>query len=96
MAKRLKNVFDPYKAQLGNSSKRKKLIRKIVDTRNYLTHYSEELESKSAKGRELLDICLKMEVIFQLCLLRDVGLTAAEVSEIATHSYSIKRKLNVE
>jgi hypothetical protein len=35
-------------------------------------------------------------VIFQLCLLRDVGLTAAEVSDIATQSYSIKQKLNAE
>jgi len=94
LAKRLKKVFDPYKAQLGNASKRSKLIRKIVDTRNYLTHYSKDLETKSAKGRELWDICLKMEVIFQLCLLRDVGLTEAEVSSIASQSYSIKQKLN--
>ena len=96
LAKRLKKVFDPYKAQLGNSTKRNKFIRKVVDTRNYLTHYSKELESKSARGRELWDTCLKMEVIFQLCLLRDIGLTAAEVSDIAAQSYSIKQKLNAE
>lgn len=94
LAKRLKKVFDPYKAQFGTNPKRKKLIRSIVDTRNYLTHYSEELEPKSAKGVELWDICLKMEVIFQLCLLRDMGLTAEEVTNIATHSHSIKQKLN--
>lgn len=94
LAKRLKKVFDPYKEQLGNSSKRSKLIRQIVDTRNYLTHYSERLESTAARGRQMWEICMKMEVIFQLCLLRDVGLTSAEVSNVANNSYSIKQKLN--
>ncbi|MBV1952441.1 MAG: hypothetical protein KUG64_09665 [Cycloclasticus sp.] len=49
LGKRLKKIIEPFKEHLGTSKERSKLLRKIIDTRNYLTHYSEELKSKSTE-----------------------------------------------
>jgi len=46
LGKRLKRIIAPFKEHLGKNSERSKLLRKIIDTRNYLTHYSESLEGE--------------------------------------------------
>ncbi len=35
---------------------RDEFVKEVRDTRNFLTHYSEELEQKAKEGRELLEI----------------------------------------
>lgn len=92
LGKRLKKIIDPFKEHLGTSKERSKLLRKIVDTRNYLTHYSEELKSKSAEGKELWLLCQKMEVIFQLHFLRVLGFTDDEIKNVIENCYPTKKK----
>lgn len=53
LGKRIKNIIESFKELLGRSKERSKLIRNIVDTRNYLTHYCEDLESISVEGEHL-------------------------------------------
>ncbi|MNR46244.1 hypothetical protein D3C85_1651850 [compost metagenome] len=64
-----------------------------MDTRNYLTHYSENLKEKSAKGRELWILCQKMEVIFNLNFLKVVGFTDEEINSVVDNCYPLKRKI---
>jgi hypothetical protein len=93
LGKRLKRIIEPFKDYLGTSRDRSKLLRKIVDTRNYLTHYSDDLEGASAKGQNLWILCLKMEVIFNLHFLNVVGFTDEEVKGVVENCYPLKRKL---
>ncbi|MEG4104510.1 HEPN domain-containing protein [Microcoleus sp. S13_C5] len=90
---RIKNIIEPFKEFIGTSKERKKLINTIVDTRNYLTHYDESLESKAASGRDLWLLCLKMEAIFQLHLLQVLGFTPAEVQSVFDDSDELQKKL---
>jgi hypothetical protein len=83
-----------YKEYLGTSKERSKLLRKIVDTRNYLTHYSEVLKSKSAEGNELWLLCQKMEVIFQLHFLKVLGFSDEEIRNVVENCYPLKHKIN--
>ena len=53
LRKRLRSIIKPFKDVMGNRTKRDKLIDRIVNTRNYLTHYDLSLESKAAKDEEL-------------------------------------------
>lgn len=94
LGKRLKSIIEPFKEHLGSSRERSKLLRKIVDTRNYLTHYSNDLEVESAKGRDLWIICMKMEVIFVLHLLTVVGFTQEEIKKVINNCYAIQQKLS--
>jgi len=94
LGKRLKKIIEPFKEHLGTSKERSKLLRKIVDTRNYLTHYSDELESKSAKENELWLLCQKMEVIFQLHFLKVLGFNDDEIKNVIENCYQLKSKIN--
>lgn len=94
LGQRIKKIVKPYKTYLGTSRERNRLIRRIVDTRNYLTHYNEELKGKIAGGKELYALCLKMEAIFQLHLLQQIGFSEAEIEVILTNNYKLKQKLS--
>lgn len=94
LGQRVKKIIEPFKSYVGNSVERNKLIRGIVNTRNYLTHYSEELEKESVKGADLWLLCQKMEAIFQLHLLQQLGFSESEIQGILTNNYKLKQKLN--
>jgi len=93
LRRRIKNIIEPFKTFIGTSQKRDKLITTIVETRNYLTHYDQSLESKAASGRDLWLLCLKMEAIFQLHLLQVLGFTQEEVQSVFDHSDELQKKL---
>ena len=95
LGKRLKKIIEPFKEHLGTSKERSKLLRKIVDTRNYLTHYSEELKDKSAEGRELWLLCQKMEVIFQLHFLKVLGFNDDGIKNVIENCYPLKNKIKI-
>ena len=93
LSRRLKSIIEPFKELLGTSKERNKLIRAIVDTRNYLTHYDQSLETVAVKGKELWMLCLKMEAIFQLHLLQILGFTQSEVKSVFENSHELQQKL---
>ena len=93
LGRRIKSIIKPFKEFLGTSKDRNKLIRSIIDTRNYLTHYDKSLESTAVSGRDLWLLCLKMEAIFQLHLLQVLGFTEAEVRSVINNSNELQQKL---
>jgi len=93
LGKRLKKIIEPFKKHLGNSDERSKFLRRIVDTRNYLTHYSEDLKERSAKGRDMWILCQRMEVVFNLHFLKVIGFTEDKINSVVENSYPLKRKL---
>jgi len=94
LGQRIKKIIEPYKAFLGNSKQRNKIIRGVVNTRNYLTHYSEELEKDSVQGKDLWVLCQRMEAIFQLHLLQQLGFTDLEIQKTLSENYKLKQKFD--
>lgn len=90
---RLKRMIEPFKQLFGNSESQKRLVRKIVDNRNYLTHYNQELRSRAASGSELLSLCMKMEAILQLHFLGKIGFSEEQIFDICNESETLKAKL---
>ncbi len=93
LSKRIKRIIEPFKEYFGSSKEREKMIRSIVNTRNYLTHYSESLKEKAADGVELWAICQKMEAMFQLHILNILGFSKNEVSAIYKNSENLRNKI---
>lgn len=93
LGKRLKSIIEPFKEIFGNSKERSKLLRNIVNTRNYLTHYSESLEDDAVNGVDLWNICEKIEVIFNLNFLQVIGFTDEEIKSVLQNCYPLKQKL---
>lgn len=94
LSRRIKSIIEPFKEILGNSKDRGRLIRSIVDTRNYLTHYDASSAELAVTGRELWVLSLKMEAIFQLHLLQVLGFTEEEVKSVLASSQELRQKLN--
>lgn len=94
LGQRVKRIIEPYKSYLGNSKQRNKIIRGVVNTRNYLTHYSEELENDSVKGLDLWGLCQKMEAVFQLHLLQQLGFEKSDIERMLGSNYKLKQKFD--
>ncbi|MDD2776246.1 MAG: hypothetical protein PHU06_09840 [Gallionella sp.] len=73
-------------------------IQRIVDTRNYLTHYNEKLADKAAKGVELWELHQQLEALFQLHFLRLIGLEEELIHKLVSESTSsaLRHKLNLQ
>ena len=93
LRKRLKKMFKQFSGFFEFGGRMKSFISGIVDTRNYLTHYSSDLQSSAVKGKNLIFLNEKLEALFQLHLLRLMNLNSDEISEIANNHYSLKVKL---
>ncbi len=91
LRKRIKWIIAPFKEIVGDKRQRSVLIHQIVIMRNYLTHRDKSLESEVAKV-DLPSLYLEVELIFQLYLLRLMGLDREEIDSIVTNSISLTRK----
>ena len=93
LRQRIKRIIEPFKEFIGNADQRDKLIGSIANTRNYLTHYDESLKTRAASGEKLIHLYLKMEAIFQLCILQELGFTQTEIKSVLDKNYSLRKKL---
>gem|GEM_PF-6808238 len=58
-------------------------LEKTTHTRNYLTHYNEDIKSKAATGVELYFLNKKLQDLMTLNLLKDIGFTDDEIEKIS-------------
>ena len=94
----LHNRFERMTEPFSNfmcGERRLRLIKRIKDTRNYLTHYDSDLESKAAKGEVLTFLCRKMNTLFRLQFLKLIGFDKQEIDDIVDKSYYFKRECNL-
>lgn len=93
LRQRIQRIIEPFNEFIGNDNQRDKLIGSLVDTRNYLTHYDESLQSKVASGDTLYHLYRKMEAIFQLRILQELGFTQTEIKSLLDKSHTLRQKL---
>lgn len=63
-------------------NRRVPLCQKVLDSRNYYTHYDRELGPVAAKGQELYEITIKLRLLLQICLLTELGFTLADIERL--------------
>ncbi len=93
LRKRLADLLAPLAKHFENDKKNEALINDVVKTRHYLTHYDPALESQSKAGVDLWGLCTKLEVLFELQLLRQVGFSDDQIDRIVNGNYRTKEKL---
>ena len=95
LRKRLKDIIEPFKEVIGNGAKRGKLIGRIVDERNGLTHANPDFNLKTAdEVKDLWPLYLKTELIFQLLLLWSIGFSLEDINSIVTNCRQLQWRLN--
>ena len=92
---RIKQMMQPFKDLFGNGRERDSFISKVVDTRNYLTHYDSGLEAKAASRESLWALCMKLEVLFQLHFLRLIGMNIESIKSIVNRNPTLRDKLGL-
>ena len=90
---RLHRIIESCKSTIGTSEEVELIVKNIVDTRNYFTHYDLRLENKAASGQNLWNLCQKMEAIFQLHLLKELCFDEVEINAVLNNTYSFRNKL---
>lgn len=90
---RMRQMIAPFESLYGDSRQRKYFVGKVVDTRNYLTHYDARLSGQAAKGKSLWELCVKLEALFQLHFLRVIGLNEDLIANLAKENDALRRKL---
>lgn len=93
LRKRLERVIEAFKAHVGTDMEVEELIKQIVNTRNYLTHYNQSLKKKAVQGGDLWYLIQKMEAILQLHLLKQLGFDDLEISHVLDKTHRLKDKL---
>lgn len=96
LANRLKRILEPFQDRFGNDKDRKRLVRMIVDTRNYLTHYDPKSEHKSADGMPLYVLCEKMEALLQLHFLKTLSFSEEQIEAVCNGPQALKGKLDIK
>lgn len=96
LRERIRQVIDPFGPYFGAKPKRKAFIGKVVDTRNYLTHYDEKLSDRAAKGEELWNLCKTLEGLFQLHLLQIVGFDEVQIGNLVKGNQNLRRWLDIQ
>lgn len=90
---RLKYLIAPFEGLFDKHENIGKLIKNIGDTRNYHTHYDRSLETREINGEDLWKLCMKVEAIFQLILLQELGLKLTDIESVVAYNSQLKRKL---
>lgn len=90
---RVKRIIEPFKGKFGTAKDRNRLIRDIVDTRNYLTHFDPSLADRAAGGQQLWVLCTRLEAIIQLHFLQALGFTSDEINAISSEGSKLQQKI---
>ncbi|MFA7304484.1 MAG: HEPN domain-containing protein [Methanoregula sp.] len=81
---RLKDLFSEY-CELGFifGFNRDHFAREVTDTRNYLTHYSSNLEKKALFGTDIIKATQQLKAVIQYLILLELGFTRDEAQKFA-------------
>ncbi len=80
---RLSSILERYKDILNRFRVDNNIISGIVNTRNYYTHFSDELKKKALKDMFLFLATEQLELIIKIILLGELGFSNAEISDLA-------------
>ena len=72
LRERIREIIDPFQHLFSNDDEREAFIKRVVNTRNYLTHYSRR-QNPTDDYQVLWMLCQKLEILIRLHLLRLIG-----------------------
>jgi len=95
LAARLRDIMKTYSEVTSVAISDPRFVRRVTDTRNYLTHYSENLATRAAKGDSLFKLAQGIRLLFELCLLAEIGFRKPELIKLITENRRYRRKYDL-
>lgn len=104
LRRRLKEVIRSIKGELDFDFIQSRevmgiFVSKVVDTRNYLTHHTKDLEKGAViTADEFLMLITKLQIVLEVCFLKEIGFDTAQIRERITksrrHQYLVAKVLD--
>ena len=89
---RLRDILKRYNEIMpGFIPDKKDFINKVVDTRNYYTHYDEDLKGRAVSDESLYYLTQRLRRLLEICLLRELGFNLKEIKEFFVRSFIFQR-----
>ena len=95
LQKRMKEMLQPFQRFFGKEAKRKTFIKKVVTTRNYLTHFNKNLADSAASENDLWVLSMKLDALFQLHILKMTGMDPAFIDKVVNGNKNLRWKLGI-
>ena len=96
LGSRIRKMISPFKELFGAKSARDEFVNKVVNTRNYLTHYDEGIKNKAVTDpQELLQLQSKLIALLQLHLLKILGIEHDKIKDMACKYLPLREKLGI-
>ena len=92
---RLCDLLNSFKKLYSKNGEIEKIAEDIAGIRNYLIHRNNRFKDKSDNAGLLDFLSMKMESIFQLHLLKEIGFTDGNIKKIAQKNPELKQKLDM-
>jgi hypothetical protein len=92
LRKRIKDLFESLdeKTRELTTNSYKTFIGKVVDTRNYFTHYDDELKSAALSGSELFYTCQRLRIFIIVLLLKNMGVNEQNIQNVIQRNEKIQ------
>jgi len=85
--KRLKEILSENKEFWGLNNKEQQIIVKdIINTRNFYTHFDKNLEKKAKKGVERFVLTELLKWLLLILFLKEIGFTEVKIKSILTRN----------
>ena len=92
LKQRIRRLTESFESYFGSAEEIDTFVKTFGDTRNYLTHYSSELEEKACKGEDLYNLSNKAEALLQIHLLKLIEFPEDKFEEVINRG--ITRKIS--
>jgi hypothetical protein len=89
LRQRLKELWDKSPAAISAKLGAKNTFVGItVDTRNYWTHFGDDLKANAANDEDLFYLVVKLKILVQTCLLQELGFNSKEIELLMSKQLS--------
>lgn len=88
---RFRALIEPFASLFGGTPERRRFLQKVVDTRNYLTHYNPSGRSRAVEPSELLPYLFRLRVLFILHCLVELGFVAPEAQQLVESNHQLQQ-----
>ncbi len=91
LKKRLEGVFDRCGSTASSFIPNPRVfITDVVNTRNYLTHFTEELREKAKFGQDLWVLTRQLRHLLEVCLMLEIAIPAVKIVQLVKRNENIK------
>ena len=93
LAQRIGRLIAPFREYFGSAEERKRFVRKVVVTRNYMAHHDVTLSESAAKRDEMVDLNERLNGLLQLSILKIIGFSDDAIRSAARDYGPLDRML---